>query len=67
VQSQVVSIGKRISDRLYVTYEQGLAGAQTVLRLEYLLNNQFTLRAEAGDTSRVGVNYRYSFDEWPSR
>ncbi len=67
VQSQVVSIGKRISDRLYVTYEQGLAGAQTVLRLEYLLNNQFTLRAEAGDTSRVGVNYRQSFDEWPSR
>jgi translocation and assembly module TamB len=67
VQSQVVSVGKRISDRLYVTYEQGLAGAQTVLRLEYLLNNQVTLRAEAGDVSRVGVNYRYSFDEWPSR
>jgi translocation and assembly module TamB len=61
-QSQVVSVGKRISDRLYVTYEQGLAGAQTILRLEYLLNNRFTVRVEAGQTSRLGVNYRYSFD-----
>jgi translocation and assembly module TamB len=61
-QSQVVSIGKRISDRLYVTYEQGLAGAQTVLRLEYLIDSRFTVRADAGQTSKLGVNYRYSFD-----
>jgi translocation and assembly module TamB len=61
-QSQVVSIGKRVSDRLYVTYEQGLAGAQTVLRLEYIISSSFTARADAGQTSRLGLNYRYSFD-----
>jgi translocation and assembly module TamB len=60
--NQVVSFGKRISDRLTLVYEQGLTVAKNALRLEYSLTRTLTLRAEAGAISSVGVYYRRVFD-----
>jgi translocation and assembly module TamB len=59
--SQVVVLGKRISDRLSLGYEQGLSLASSALRLEYALSRQVTLRAEAGTVSGVSIVYRRSF------
>jgi translocation and assembly module TamB len=59
--SQVVVLGKRISDRLSLGYEQGLSLASSAVRLEYALSRQITLRAEAGTTSGVGIVYRRNF------
>jgi translocation and assembly module TamB len=58
---QVVSIGKRLSNRLTLAYEQGLTIATNALRLEYTLSRTLTLRAEAGTMSSIGINYRRSF------
>lgn len=55
---QVVALGKRISDRLTVVYEQGLTVATNALRIEYALSQTLTLRAEAGTVSSVGIFFR---------
>jgi translocation and assembly module TamB len=59
--NQVLVLGKRISDRLSLGYEQGLSLASSAVRLEYALTRQITIRVEAGTTSGVSIVYRRSF------
>ena len=59
---QVVSIGKRLNERLSVAWEQGLTVATNALRVEYALSNSLSVRAEAGTVSGVGLFYRRSFE-----
>ncbi len=59
---QVVAIGKRLSNRLTLVYEQGLTVATNALRLEYALSRTLTLRVEAGTVSGVGIFFRRSYD-----
>src|SRR5487761_2761402 len=59
--SQVVVLGKRLSDRLTLGYEQGLSLATSGLRLEYALSRSVTARAEAGGVSGVSIVYRRTF------
>lgn len=58
---QVVSIGKRLSDRLTLVYEQGLTIATNALRLEYTLSRSWTVRAEAGTVSGIGLYFRRTY------
>lgn len=62
LSNQVVAVGKRISHRLYVIYEQGLGGATNVLKIEYNLSRRLVLRAEAGEVSAAGLFFRHVFD-----
>ena len=62
VQGSAVTVGKRLSDRLYLTFEQGLAAARTLVTLEYLLGRGFRVRASGGQDSSMGVFYTRSFD-----
>jgi translocation and assembly module TamB len=62
VQGSAVSVGKRLSERLYLTFEQGLAAARTLVTLEYLLGRGFRVRASGGQDSSMGVFYTRSFD-----
>jgi translocation and assembly module TamB len=60
---RVVAVGKRLSDRLYVSYEQGLGAIATnLIKLDYALGRRWTLRAETGSSSGGGLFYRYSWD-----
>ena len=59
---QVVALGKRISDRLSIVYEQGLTVATNALRIEYALSQTLTLRAEAGTVSSVGIFFRRTYN-----
>ena len=60
---RVVAVGKRLSNRLYVSYEQGIgAVASSLLKLDYALGRRWTLRAETGSSSGGGLFYRYSWD-----
>ncbi len=61
-EGQVVAVGKRLSDKLAIVYEQGLTVATNALRLEYSLTGSLTLRAEAGTISGVGLYFRRNFD-----
>jgi len=59
---QVVALGKRVSDRLSIVYEQGLTVATNALRIEYALSQTLTLRAEAGTVSSVGIFFRRTYN-----
>ena len=61
-EGQVVAVGKRLTDRLSLVYEQGLSVATNALRLEYELTRSLRLRAEAGTVSGLGIYFRRSFD-----
>ena len=62
VGEQFVTLGKRISDRLYVVFEQGLGAAENLLRLEFALTERIGLRAQTGETNSLGIFYRYRWD-----
>ena len=69
VQDRVVALGKRLSDRAYVSYERGLgAVASNLVKLDYALSQRWSLRAETGSTtagsttSGWGLFYRFSWD-----
>jgi translocation and assembly module TamB len=60
--NQAVTVGKRLSDRIFVSYEQSINAAFAVLRLEYALTRRLSARAETGTRSGMDIFYRYSFD-----
>jgi translocation and assembly module TamB len=61
-EDQVISLGKRISDRLYLSYEQGFGIASSVVRIDYTLRRGLALRAEAGTTAGFGIFFNRAFD-----
>jgi translocation and assembly module TamB len=59
----VVAVGKRLSERVYISYEQGIgAVASNLIKLDCALGRRWTLRAETGTSSGGGLFYRYSWD-----
>lgn len=63
IESRVVAVGKRLSERLYLTYEAGVgAAAQNLVKIDLSLTERITLRAQTGTSSGAGVFYRYSWD-----
>lgn len=62
VGEQFVTVGKRLSDDIYVVYEQSLGATANVLKLEFNLTRRLLLRAETGETSAIGLFYRWAFD-----
>ena len=57
-----LTLGKRLSDRLYAAYEHSLAGTAGTLLIFYELSRRWTLRGQAGDNAAVDLIYRLSFD-----
>ncbi len=57
-----VSIGKRLSDQLYVTYEAGMSGAASTLYMFYDITRRLTARGQTGKTSAVDLIYTITYD-----
>ena len=62
LQERIVTVGKQLSSRLYVSYRQGLENLTSVLLLRYELSRRLTLEAEAGSRSAISVFYNIAFD-----
>jgi translocation and assembly module TamB len=65
--TDAVTIGKRISNELYLTYEVGLAGAASTLFIFYDITRKLTLRAQnvratEGYSNAVDLVYTIKFD-----
>jgi len=58
----VVSLGKRISSKVYVGYEQGLTGAASLVKINYALTKRWTVRLAAGSDNALDVFYKFTFD-----
>ncbi len=61
-QTDVLTIGKRLSSRLYVSYEQGLRGVWNLVRIQYDISNRLALRAQTGTENAVDLLWSYWFD-----
>ena len=60
--SAVVSLGKRISDKVYVRYESSVAGALGTISLFYDFSKRFTLRAQTGDSNAIDLIFTLTYD-----
>ena len=58
----VVTVGKRLSSQLYVSYETGLAGAMGTVSVFYDISRRFTLRARAGEENALDLIFTFSYD-----
>jgi translocation and assembly module TamB len=62
LENTVVTVGKRISSRLYLSFEQGAATASSVVRLRYKVNPRITLQLQTGTNTALDVLYSWAFD-----
>ena len=56
-EGAALTMGKRLSDKLYLTYEQSLSGAMGIIYIFYDLSRNLTLRAQTGFTSALDLVY----------
>lgn len=56
-----VTLGKRLSSQLYLSYAKSVSGLQDIARLTFNITPRWALRAEAGNESAVDVLYTFSF------
>jgi translocation and assembly module TamB len=62
LQERIVTLGKKISSRLYVSYQKGLESASSVLLLRYIMTRRISLEGEAGTRSALSLFYNFAFD-----
>jgi translocation and assembly module TamB len=60
--SEVVAIGKRLTDDLYITFEQAISGAEYYVALNYQITQRLSLVGRAGSTSALDLVYSFAFD-----
>ncbi len=62
LMGQVGVVGKRLSDRAYITYEQGLTAVAGITKLTYNLTPKITVVTRAGLDNAIDVFYTLRFD-----
>lgn len=61
VDGASLTLGKRITSQIYLSYAKSITGLLDVARLTYNITPRWLLRAEAGTESAVDVLYTFSF------
>ncbi|MCY1324265.1 TamB, inner membrane protein subunit of TAM complex [compost metagenome] len=61
---QVVSMGKAITDRMSVGYEQSLTSASNVVKLTWQFSRRWSLIAKGGSINGLSVLFNRRFDSW---
>jgi translocation and assembly module TamB len=62
LESSVLTLGKRLSSRAYLSYEQGLTGISNVAKISYTLTKRLSIKAQAGTESALDLFYEFTFD-----
>jgi translocation and assembly module TamB len=62
LQTTVVTVGKRLSSRAYLSFEQGAGTATSLVKLKYKLNPRITLQFQTGTNNALDVLYTWAFD-----
>jgi translocation and assembly module TamB len=57
-----LTVGKRLSDKLYLSYEQSLSGAMSTVSMLYDLSKSLTLRARAGTENAIDLIFTYRYE-----
>ncbi len=59
---EIVTIGKRLSDELTLSYEQATSGTTNVVQLSYRLTQRLSVIARAGTENALDLVYSFAFD-----
>jgi translocation and assembly module TamB len=62
LQQRIITLGKQVSSRLYLSYKQGLDSAGNAVQLRYTLSPKLSVEAEAGTRSALSLFYNIAFD-----
>ncbi|MDQ2988076.1 MAG: translocation/assembly module TamB domain-containing protein, partial [Pseudomonadota bacterium] len=62
LETTVVTVGKRISAKAYLSFEQGATTASSLVKLRYKLNPRITLQFQTGTNTALDVLYSWAFD-----
>jgi len=60
--STAVTMGKRLSSRAYLSYEQSVMGASNLVKINYMLSKHWSVRTQSGTDNAVDLFYTLSFD-----
>lgn len=60
--SAALTLGKRLSNRLYLSYESSLAGAMGTVSMFYDLSRRVTVRARAGEENAIDLIFTHQYD-----
>ena len=58
---QVVTIGKRLSARAQLSFEQSIGGTSSVIKLTYLLTRRLSVIGRAGSENALDLLFSLSF------
>ena len=61
MSSQIVTVGKRLSQRAFISYSQGVTAAAGVTKLTYALTRRVNIVTQAGVDSAIDIFYTFSF------
>lgn len=61
VSTQVLSLGKRLGPDLFLSFEQSLGGAATLVKLTYQISRRMSVIARGGTDTALDVHYGFSF------
>ncbi|WP_420993436.1 translocation/assembly module TamB domain-containing protein [Cupriavidus sp. 30B13] len=63
---QVVSVGKAVTEKISVGYEQSLTSASNVVKLTWAFSRRWSLIAKGGSINGLSVLFNRRFDRWAS-
>ena len=62
LSNQIAVVGKRLSGRAYLSYEQGVTAAVGVTKLTYQLSQRVNIITQAGFENAIDVTYSFRFE-----
>jgi translocation and assembly module TamB len=60
--SQIVTVGKRLSTQTYLSFEQSLGGAESIVKITHYLTRGLSIVGRAGTDNGVDIFYTFWFD-----
>jgi translocation and assembly module TamB len=60
--TEIITIGKRVSEAITISYEQALAGTASIVQLSYRLSQRVSLVARGGSDNALDLVYSIAFD-----
>jgi translocation and assembly module TamB len=60
--TEIVTVGKRLSDNITISFEQAATGAESLVQIVYQLTRQVSVVARAGTENAVNLVYTLAFD-----
>lgn len=62
LSNQIATVGKKLSARAYLSYEQGVTAVAGVTKLTYSLTPRVNIITQAGADNAINIFYTFSFD-----